>query len=550
MNDIRNFHRAFYSIPEKEKQDAFLLKYCKSENPKRCRVSPDQKKKNKNVSVKYTIENQVGNKLPVCRDTFLNVLQITRHRVLGIFLRFKGDATMIPVETRGGSRKEHLFADKRNAVIAYIKKLKMSESHYNRNKSTRMYLPSELSIAKLSRAYNEENPGLKVKESYFRHIFVTHFNISFRMPAVDECSTCLELGEKLKAETDEAERSALNLKLTLHKKLAANFFKFQKEKPDDCFLMCFDCQKNLPLPKVSDQSAYYSRQLYCYNMSVVKGLSTGVLDPTTVSIYTWTENEGKKSSNEIASIILNELGDCLEELKTYSSIRLVCDGCPGQNKNVNVLTALMVWLSKAPDNITSIDLLFPVTGHSFMAADRVFGLIEKDIRRKKAIIDVNDYHEIFQRYGTIKKMGVHWKSYDWRKMATKFTKSSQQLHFKISKCRRIMLRRSCKSKTILFRGQQSYNWSDGMEMQILKKNAKIENIRPPAIPVGVPVNALKLRDVEALLSKHFGEEWRNLETLKWYVDVTGGKETVEDEDQCECMESPEIFDEEPDMYSA
>lgn len=66
-------------------------------------------------------------------------------------------------------------------------------------------------------------------------------------------------GEKLKHETDLTECDALKLKMTLQS--ATNLFKCQKQKPDNCFLTCFDCQKNLPLPKVSDQSAYNSRQL-------------------------------------------------------------------------------------------------------------------------------------------------------------------------------------------------------------------------------------------------------------------------------------------------
>lgn len=53
----------------------------------------------------------------------------------------------------------------------------------------------------------------------------------------------------------------------------ACFFEHLKAKDDDCFLLSFDCQKNLALLKISDQAAYYARQFYCYNLSVVRGLS-------------------------------------------------------------------------------------------------------------------------------------------------------------------------------------------------------------------------------------------------------------------------------------
>lgn len=51
------------------------------------------------------------------------------------------------------------------------------------------------------------------------------------------------------------------------------------------------CQKTLVLSKVTDQMAYYIRQLYCYNLSVVKGLPSDSLNPENVSIYSWPENE-------------------------------------------------------------------------------------------------------------------------------------------------------------------------------------------------------------------------------------------------------------------
>ncbi|XP_039291812.1 uncharacterized protein LOC120353140 [Nilaparvata lugens] len=33
MRDVKDFHAAFYSIPEKGKQDSFILKYCRAEQP-------------------------------------------------------------------------------------------------------------------------------------------------------------------------------------------------------------------------------------------------------------------------------------------------------------------------------------------------------------------------------------------------------------------------------------------------------------------------------------------------------------------------------------
>lgn len=66
----------------------------------------------------------------------------------------------------------------------------------------RQYLPSELSIADLWKMYNKDQEDrninqLMVKYDYFRVIFETEYNISFKTPASDSCSQCLQLMERI-----------------------------------------------------------------------------------------------------------------------------------------------------------------------------------------------------------------------------------------------------------------------------------------------------------------------------------------------------------------
>lgn len=45
------------------------------------------------------------------------------------------------------------------------------------------------------------------------------------------------------------------------------------------------------------------------------------------------------------------------------------------------------WLGRfAPDNIEEVELVFPITGHSFLPPDRVFGNIEREIKKLEEII--------------------------------------------------------------------------------------------------------------------------------------------------------------------
>lgn len=119
--------------------------------------------------------------------------------------------------------------------------------------------------------------------------------------------------------------------LRVHKLRAKAFFKLLQVQKDDMITFSFDCQKNSPLPPIPDQSAYYSRQFYLYNFTIVQGSSKDKLNKNTTFAYTWTENEFGKTANQIASAVYDRLNKT--ELSAITSIRLFADGCGGQNKN-------------------------------------------------------------------------------------------------------------------------------------------------------------------------------------------------------------------------
>lgn len=54
----------------------------------------------------------------------------------------------------------------------------------------------------------------------------------------------------------------------VHKLRAKAFFDLVREEKVDMISFCLDCQKNCPMPKLPDQTTYYSRQIYLYNCTV------------------------------------------------------------------------------------------------------------------------------------------------------------------------------------------------------------------------------------------------------------------------------------------
>lgn len=128
---------------------------------------------------------------------------------------------------------------------------------------------------------------LKVKQTFFRNIFCTSFNIGFGSPRTDVCSTCLAYDEKIKQASDETSKSELIAEKQIYTREAKNFCDHLKESRSNMITFSYDCEKNLPLPKSADQIVYYKRQLYLYNFTVVQGSSNARLTSDNVRSYLW-----------------------------------------------------------------------------------------------------------------------------------------------------------------------------------------------------------------------------------------------------------------------
>lgn len=218
---------------------------------------------------------------------------------------------------------------------------------------------------------------LIAKESYFRMIFNTRFNIGFRSPRSDVCSKCLELTERIKTEIDLTKQNGLKAEKRIHKLRAAAFFEYLQENDETLKIISFDCQKNQVLPKVPDQSAYYSRQFYIYNFTIVDGHSRSPLTRDNVSAFTWTENEYSKSVR-VFHYLTNHIN-----LAGVTKLRLMADGCGGQNKNFILLGMVMKWFrDHSPKTLKTCKIIYPVPGHSFIPPDRVFSAIDGKIKKE------------------------------------------------------------------------------------------------------------------------------------------------------------------------
>lgn len=500
----------------KTEQDNYILKYCQTTNIQRRR--PTKASKNsREYATKYYVCKAVNRKLvPICFKSFLGILRLKKGRVQGVLKRHFRTGVMAK-ETRGGDRKTFAFAARKEAIEKFIQAFKPMETHYCRGKDRkRVYLSPHLSIKKLYNMYMDQAlPGYSVTKPYFRKVFNTSFNIGFGSVRQDVCSTCLMLTENIKLEKNAPKKQELIVMKRIHSLRAKAFFNYLKEEKEGLLTISFDCQKNLPMPKVPDQSTYYSRQMYLYNFSVVVGSSQNKLDKENIFAYVWTEDMAAKSSNEICSALYHTLS--LLPIDNATSIRLMADGCAGQNKNTILIGMLMKWFSTAPRHLKKVEVIFPVTGHSYMPPDRVFAVIEKKCRVHEMIVNPDEYKDIIQEHATIRNLGSDVPVHDWRTAVRNTIKTPDKLHFKISLVKRVVIKRSkTSSNSILVRGELSYNSDTGVPKSLLGRGKSLSNLEPEKLPLGVSVSQLKLTDVKNLLQKHYGDGWQILDSLSYF----------------------------------
>jgi hypothetical protein len=83
----------------------------------------------------------------------------------------------------------------------------------------------------------------------------------------------MELTAKIQKERDSVKKkSKIVAAKRVHVFRENAFFDLVKEPRPGLVTLSFDCQKNLPLPELPDQIVYYSRQLYLYNLALLRVL--------------------------------------------------------------------------------------------------------------------------------------------------------------------------------------------------------------------------------------------------------------------------------------
>ncbi|CAH1099281.1 unnamed protein product [Psylliodes chrysocephalus] len=145
---------------------------------------------------------------------------------------------------------------------------------------------------------------------------------------------------------------------------------------------------------------------------------------------------------------------------------------------------------------SSIKHVFPIRGHSYMPADRVFGLIEKEYTKLEEMVSPKDYYDVLEKTGNLSRYGQDWTVKNIKDETKKIFKT--KLPFKISETKIIKYQRK-KEKVEIF---VSTTYSGGLiKCAVLKNNIKnallVDNAK--VLPKCNMVNIKKRDNVKLLL---------------------------------------------------
>ena len=97
-------------------------------------------------------------------------------------------------------------------------------------------------------------------------------------------------------------------------------------------------------------------------------------------LFIWAESEGGRGADDISSCKQKWLeihANGRKRLKNFA------DNCAAQNKNKTIV--LMALRKIHTQELTRVDFIYMVSGHSYLPCDRMFGVIEKDLRQLSCI---------------------------------------------------------------------------------------------------------------------------------------------------------------------
>ena len=340
----------------------------------------------------------IGEPIQVCKQAFVSMHGITRFRLDKALTKIT--ATGIPMPDLRGKHDAHPHINENRIRLAnsHIASFPTTSSHYSRkNTPNSKYLESTVKNKKhlydlyktwLKDNYPTEDP---VAQHFYLNILTKYFpHLRFRKLRKDTCNTC----DSYKIQVNDPGRGveAKNAAEASHQEhliKAEAGYNLPKQllilKPN-ATIVCMDLQQALTTPKLTVNIAFYKRKMNTYNFNIHNYRDNKGY------MFLWDETTAKRGAIEIISnvdfFINNYVSNDTRELIFFS------DNCSGQNKNYFLTSYYLYLIHKG--RFDEISHIYFQVGHTYMAADGDFGLIEKNVSQQMHIYTPDEYAYIIR----------------------------------------------------------------------------------------------------------------------------------------------------------
>ena len=160
-----------------------------------------------------------------------------------------------------------------------------------------------------------------------------------------------------------------------------------------------DMQKVIMLPRLPGvKTCVFTRRLVLFHEIFAplggnrRGKAVGVV---------WNEAVRGRNAEDVASSYVKAMK--LPKYRDYKNFVFWTDNCGAQNKNWIIFTA-MVGEVNQPGGPESIAFKYLEKGHTFMSADAFHAQVEKGMRKKKNVCDLDDFIKIVDSKGSAIEM--------------------------------------------------------------------------------------------------------------------------------------------------
>jgi len=296
-------------------------------------------------------------------------------------------------------RRRHLNhrtanAEASEAIREFIRNLEARESHYSRERNPgKKYLAANTTKRMLFAHFMENNPHFaeiedqSINLNLFSRIFDYEFNIAFGYPRSDLCDRCELFNVRRKTAeryNNAVELAQIQRECELHWQEADIFYNKIRESAvednDEIFAACADFEKNFNFPITGVNKEYFLSNLNFYNFGIQN------IRTNHVAMIMYAQHFAKKGANETATFLQYYLRE--QAPPTARNVKIFMDNSVGTNKNRFVIAMLQ---QLALTRFESIELVFPVVGHSYMPIDRSFAIAEKKKKKSDKIVSPEDW---------------------------------------------------------------------------------------------------------------------------------------------------------------